>query len=140
MTNPPIDPLREKLVTSTRAMIGPEGDVTDMGHEGHAARLELIQPFLKPEELQAFKHMDYRGWRAKVCHLHTIQGQGNLRIPNAWLGLCVHSIGCSFSCKHDAAFFLLSKSCSFKGGETGKFLFATSRNMAFCCCEYLLLL
>ena len=66
VTNPPIDPLREKLVTSTRAMIGPEGDVTDMGHEGHAARLELIQPFLKPEELQAFKHMDYRGWRAKV--------------------------------------------------------------------------
>ena len=66
VTNPPIDPLREKLVTSTRAMIGPEGDVTDMGHEGHAKRLELIQPFLKPEELQAFKHMDYRGWRAKV--------------------------------------------------------------------------
>jgi len=55
-------------------MIGPEGDVTDMGHEGHAARLELIQPFLKPEELQAFKHMDYRGWRAKVCHLHTDKG------------------------------------------------------------------
>ena len=47
-------------------MIGPEGDVTERGHEGHAARLELIQPFLKPEELQAFKHMDYRGWRAKV--------------------------------------------------------------------------
>lgn len=63
------DPLREKLVTSTRAMIGPEGDVTDSGHEGHAARLELVQPFLKPEELQAFKHMDYRGWRAKVLCL-----------------------------------------------------------------------
>ena len=66
MTNPPIDPLREKLVTSTRAMIGPEGDVTERGHEGHAKRLELIQPFQKPEELQAFKHMDYRGWRAQV--------------------------------------------------------------------------
>lgn len=60
VTNPPIDPLREKLVTSTRAMIGPEGDVTDLGCERHAARLELIQPFLKPEELEAFKHMDYR--------------------------------------------------------------------------------
>ena len=47
-------------------MIGPEGDVTERGHEGHAKRLELIQPFLKPEELQAFKHMDYRGWRAQV--------------------------------------------------------------------------
>ena len=70
-------------------MIGPEGDVTDMGHEGHAARLELIQPFLKPEELQAFKHMDYRGWRAKVCRLHT--DIGNSGFPNAWPGLaCVY--------------------------------------------------
>lgn len=60
-------------------MIGPEGDVTDMGHEGHAARLELIQPFLKPEELQAFKHMDYRGWRAKVRHLLTDKGTSRFR-------------------------------------------------------------
>lgn len=41
-------------------MIGPEGDLTDLGCEKHAARLELIQPFLKPEELEAFKHMHYR--------------------------------------------------------------------------------
>ena len=70
VTNPPIDPLREKLVTSTRAMIGPEGDVTDLGCEKHAARLELIQPFLKPEELEAFKHMDYRCSAAPAPPLH----------------------------------------------------------------------
>ena len=75
MTNPPIDPLREKLVTSTRAMIGPEGDVTDLGCEKHAARLELIQPFLKPEELEAFKHMDYRHRPAPA-------------LPLLWLTLC----------------------------------------------------
>ena len=69
-------------------MIGPEGDVTDMGHEGQAARLELIQPFLKPEELQAFKHMDYRGWRAKASYLHAcwlpsrIPAPGNLPVSN----------------------------------------------------------
>ena len=69
VTNPPIDPLREKLVTSTRAMIGPEGDVTDLACEQHAARLELIQPFLKPEELEAFKHMDYRYCPALPCSM-----------------------------------------------------------------------
>lgn len=31
VTNPPLDPLREKVVTSTRCMIGPEGDVTSPG-------------------------------------------------------------------------------------------------------------
>ncbi len=29
-------------------------------------------------------------------------GQGKLGIPNAWLALCVHSIGCNIICKHDA--------------------------------------
>ena len=31
VTNPPLDPLREKVVTSTRCMVGPEGDVTSPG-------------------------------------------------------------------------------------------------------------
>ena len=34
VTNPPLDPLREKVVTSTRCMIGPEGDVTSPGEFG----------------------------------------------------------------------------------------------------------
>ena len=38
MTNPPLDPLREKVVTSTRCMIGPEGDITDVVQPGQAHR------------------------------------------------------------------------------------------------------
>ena len=34
VTNPAIDPLREKFVTSTRCMIGPEGDVSGAFQEG----------------------------------------------------------------------------------------------------------
>ena len=34
VTNPPLDPLREKVVTSTWCMIGPEGDVTSPGELG----------------------------------------------------------------------------------------------------------
>ena len=38
MTNPPLDPLREKVVTSTRCMVGPEGDITDVGLPEQAHR------------------------------------------------------------------------------------------------------
>jgi glutamate synthase (NADPH/NADH) len=38
VTNPPLDPLREKVVTSTRCMIGPEGDITDIVQPSQAKR------------------------------------------------------------------------------------------------------
>ena len=38
VTNPPLDPLREKVVTSTRCMIGPEGDITVIGQPSQARR------------------------------------------------------------------------------------------------------
>ena len=38
VTNPPLDCIREQVVTSTRCMIGPEGDLTDPPNERHAHR------------------------------------------------------------------------------------------------------
>lgn len=38
VTNPPLDCIREQVVTSTRCMVGPEGDLTDPPHEHHAHR------------------------------------------------------------------------------------------------------
>eukprot|EP00887_Chlorella_sp_A99_P003952 scaffold11.g3952.t1 len=65
VTNPAIDPLREKFVTSTRCMIGPEDDITS-SKPSHAHRVELEQPILKPEELEAIKAMSYRSWETRV--------------------------------------------------------------------------
>lgn len=65
VTNPAIDPLREKLVTSVECMIGPEGDLTQIS-QGQAHRLELQRPLLKPEEMEGLKVMSYQGWAAKV--------------------------------------------------------------------------
>ena len=38
VTNPPLDCIREQVVTSTRCMVGPEGDLTDPPNEMHAHR------------------------------------------------------------------------------------------------------
>jgi len=65
VTNPAIDPLREKLVTSMRCMVGPEGDITET-MQGQAHRLDLAHPMLKPEEMAAIKSMKFKSWDAKV--------------------------------------------------------------------------
>lgn len=68
VTNPPIDPIREKIVTSTECMIGPEGDLTETTEE-QCHRLSLKSPLLSIEEMEAIKKMNYRGWRSKVLDI-----------------------------------------------------------------------
>lgn len=68
VTNPPIDPIREKIVTSMECMIGPEGDLTETTEE-QCHRLSLKGPLLSIEEMEAVKKMNYRGWRSKVLDI-----------------------------------------------------------------------
>lgn len=68
VTNPPIDPIREKIVTSMECMIGPEGDLTETTEE-QCHRLSLKGPLLSIEEMEAIKKMNYRGWRSKVIDI-----------------------------------------------------------------------
>jgi len=68
VTNPPIDPIREKIVTSMECMIGPEGDLTETTEE-QCHRLSLKGPLLSIAEMEAIKKMNYRGWRSKVIDI-----------------------------------------------------------------------
>ncbi|CAH9110211.1 unnamed protein product [Cuscuta europaea] len=68
VTNPPIDPIREKIVTSMECMVGPEGDLTETTEE-QCHRLSLKSPLLSIEEMEALKRMNYRGWKSKVIDI-----------------------------------------------------------------------
>ncbi|XP_043689612.1 glutamate synthase 1 [NADH], chloroplastic-like isoform X1 [Telopea speciosissima] len=68
VTNPPIDPIREKIVTSMECMIGPEGDLTETTEE-QCHRLSLKGPLLSIGEMEAIKKMNYRDWRSKVLDI-----------------------------------------------------------------------
>ncbi|MQL72876.1 hypothetical protein Taro_005221 [Colocasia esculenta] len=68
VTNPPIDPIREKIVTSMECMIGPEGDLTETTEE-QCHRLALIGPLLSIDEMEAIKKMNHKGWRSKVLDI-----------------------------------------------------------------------
>lgn len=58
VTNPPIDAIREKLVTSTFTLLGKEGNILHPD-ERTSRRIRLESPFISNEQLAALKHNPY---------------------------------------------------------------------------------
>ncbi|KAJ8680883.1 hypothetical protein QAD02_016670 [Eretmocerus hayati] len=65
VTNPPIDPFREKIVMSLLCPIGPESNVLEP-NEMFVHRLFLEQPILSLRDLEVIKKTNYRGWKSQV--------------------------------------------------------------------------
>ncbi|XP_052172313.1 LOW QUALITY PROTEIN: glutamate synthase 1 [NADH], chloroplastic [Diospyros lotus] len=87
VTNPPIDPIREKIVTSMECMIGPEGDLTETT-EAQCHRLSLKGPLLSTEEMEAIKKMNYRGWRSKVLDITYSRDRGGKGLEETLDRIC----------------------------------------------------
>jgi glutamate synthase (ferredoxin) len=60
VTNPPIDPIREELITSTTLTIGPEGNLLDPQPE-HCRQIRLSTPVLKNAELHKLRQLNLPG-------------------------------------------------------------------------------
>lgn len=65
VTNPPIDPFREKIVMSMLCPIGPESNILEP-NELQVHRLFLPQPILSLVDLEIIKRTKYRGWKSKA--------------------------------------------------------------------------
>lgn len=90
VTNPPIDPIREKIVTSMECMIGPEGDLTETT-EKQCHRLVLKSPLLSVGEMEAIKKMDYRGWQSKVVDITYSKKRGRKGLEEALDRICAEA-------------------------------------------------
>ncbi|KAJ6411039.1 hypothetical protein OIU84_007733 [Salix udensis] len=90
VTNPPIDPIREKIVTSMECMIGPEGDLTETTEE-QCHRLSLKGPLLSIEQMEALKKMNYRGWRSKVLDITYSKEQGRKGLEETLDRICAEA-------------------------------------------------
>ncbi|KAL7214119.1 hypothetical protein ACSBR1_026520 [Camellia fascicularis] len=90
VTNPPIDPIREKIVTSMECMIGPEGDLTETTEE-QCHRLSLKGPLLCIEEMEAIKKMNYRGWRSKVLDITFSKDRGSKGLEETLDRICAEA-------------------------------------------------
>lgn len=90
VTNPPIDPIREKIVTSMECMIGPEGDLTETTEE-QCHRLSLKGSLLSIEEMEAIKKMNYRGWQSKVIDITYSKDRGRKGLEETLDRICAEA-------------------------------------------------
>ncbi len=82
VTNPPLDAIREELVTSISKCIGPEGNI--LQPTADAARLlEIPRPIIDNDELDKLKHVEEAGfgWKARAisCLYPVADGGDGLR-------------------------------------------------------------
>lgn len=68
VTNPPIDPYREKLVMSLFSFVGRERNLLDESPE-HCRQLELAHPILTNEDIQRLKETEIPGFEVAVLSL-----------------------------------------------------------------------
>ena len=62
VTNPPVDPIREEVVMSLTQYVGQARNILEPSSE-HCRMLEIDQPILKDEELEALRQADIPGFR-----------------------------------------------------------------------------
>ncbi|ODN06304.1 Glutamate synthase [NADH], amyloplastic [Orchesella cincta] len=68
VTNPPIDPFRERIVMSLECPIGPEDNILEPSAE-QCHRLIIPHPILSIGDLEVLKNTRHRGWRTKVIDI-----------------------------------------------------------------------
>jgi len=78
VTNPPIDPIREELVTSLVSFIGPKPNLLGIDEMNPPLRLEVSQPVLDFFEMEKIRNIDrYTGGKFKSFEL-------DITYPAAW--------------------------------------------------------
>ncbi|QQP36726.1 Glutamate synthaselike, partial [Caligus rogercresseyi] len=70
VTNPPIDPFREKIVMSLECPIGPEGNIL---HPGEVKRLWLKNPILSLSDFEHLKATSLLGWKSHIIDITYIR-------------------------------------------------------------------
>jgi len=86
VTNPPLDAIREELVTSLRQRLGPEGNLLD-ATPAHAHQLELPFPILSNDELAKLQYIDEEGGPAKARGFRTFTIDGLFAVAEGGDGL-----------------------------------------------------
>ncbi|XP_006458247.1 NADPH-dependent glutamate synthase [Agaricus bisporus var. bisporus H97] len=77
VTNPPIDSIRESIVMSLEAYVGPEGNLLDMKPE-QCHRILLPSPIISIEEMNAMKNLKsaYVTWPSRTIDITFPKGEG----------------------------------------------------------------
>jgi glutamate synthase (ferredoxin) len=86
VTNPPIDALREEIITSTETLLGSEGNLLQP-EASHCRRIRLEHPILQDEELARLRYIDRPGFQAVTLPMLFSPQQGGEGLEKALAGL-----------------------------------------------------
>ena len=87
VSNPPIDPIRERLVMSLFTRIGEGHNILDESPQ-HTKQIHISQPVLLNEDLEKICRMEHLGYRAKKLYGHFVADQRPGRLLEALDKLC----------------------------------------------------
>jgi glutamate synthase (ferredoxin) len=100
VTNPPLDAIREELVTQIETPLGPEGNLLEPAPES-CRMLKLKTPILGNEELAKIRHLDRPGFKTITLPMLFPAGSGGVGLARALTELCRKAVkaideGCTF--------------------------------------------
>src|SRR5919199_543959 len=87
VTNPPIDPIREKVVMSLSTAVGPHQNLLDETPE-HAHQLVISQPLLSSGELEKLRQVDHHIFEADTLDATFAVSEGPAGLERALERLC----------------------------------------------------
>ncbi|MBU2043780.1 MAG: glutamate synthase large subunit [Candidatus Omnitrophica bacterium] len=87
VTNPAIDPIREKLVMSLESFIGPEKNILAETPE-HSHKIRVGNPILTDEELQNLRDISINGFKAKTIYTFFDSRSGRQGFKQALERIC----------------------------------------------------
>jgi glutamate synthase (ferredoxin) len=87
VTNPPLDGIREELVTQVATTIGPEGNLLKPSPES-CRQLKLKSPVLTNEELARIRDMKMPGFRSKTVSILYPVAEGGTGLERALAAVC----------------------------------------------------
>ncbi|MBI4340265.1 MAG: glutamate synthase subunit alpha, partial [Chloroflexi bacterium] len=90
VTNPPLDAIREELVTALEAPLGAQRNLLDET-PAHARQLKLSHPVLTNEELERVRCVDQRGLRTTTLKTLFSVGAGCPGMEHALQELCIQA-------------------------------------------------
>ncbi len=87
VTNPPLDGIREELVTQIATTIGPEGNLLEPTPEA-CRQIKLKTPILDNGDLNRIRHVDLPGFRAATVSMLFPVAEGAVGLARAMAEMC----------------------------------------------------
>jgi glutamate synthase (ferredoxin) len=87
VTNPPLDAIREQLVTSVVTTVGPEGNLLKPKPES-CRQIELLSPVLDNDELAKFTHLSHKNFKAVTIPILYKVSEGGAGLAKAMEKIC----------------------------------------------------